>query len=408
MAVPAAPSPFPNFTPGGVDDFSDDDDDANNQLGASGDDGDDESEDECAGEGADATGEQPPPAKRRKKKKEIKPLFGKNTSHQKENAKNPELNRAKRAREWAVATWKGLQLRPDIIVDVLNRVIIMLDKEQRAELREMGAMQQEWYLAYRDCVGTLERECFNALHAIDLRACEALSARMMDRTASRLRIDPATGKPRILRSPPLYGGSFNPLTQASNREQGIKSEAKMVVAPRIFPHYGKIVAAADLVLAGRTLHLGVDLDGAAWDLIKMASDLLRQLDHDANIAPLVNRELRVLQLIFDGHGWTSGKGAVRFVLRSPHTLRDHNATRNARDPIFFIGDDKHQYLEMAVQIGGEDSLRAHAYAGLRVTEKRADEMPEHVQSDELFLPLACIEYVAQLKTNSNPQPHPDL
>ena len=129
------------------------------------------------------------------------------------------------------------------------------------------------------------------------------------------------------------------------------------------------------VLQGRTLHLAYDFDGAAWDFLQTACDLLTQLERDANLAPLLNTTMRRLQIIFDGHGWTSKSGAVRFVLRSPHTLRDHNATRNARDPIFFIGDDKHAFLEKAVRIGGAASLHAHMMAGLQVTEVGDDDDP---------------------------------
>ena len=96
---------------------------------------------------------------------------------------------------------------------------------------------------------------------------------------------------------------------------------------------------------------------------------------------------RVLQLIFDGHGFLSRSGAVR----SPHSIRDHNATRYARDPLFFIGTNKHQYLEKAVQIGGEDSLSAHMYAGLRVTERKPEDLPAHVRAAAHFLAAARIE-----------------
>jgi hypothetical protein len=120
------------------------------------------------------------------------------------------------------------------------------------------------------------------------------------------------------------------------------------------------------------------------------SHLLTMLEKDSNMLVLPPSVKRVLQLIFDGHGFLSRSGAVRFSVRSPHTIKDHNATRNARDPIFFIGTDKHLYLEKAVQIGGEDSLSAHMYAGVIVTETDPAEMPAHVQSDKDYLPLACI------------------
>ena len=58
-----------------------------------------------------------------------------------------------------------------------------------------------------------------------------------------------------------------------------------------------------------------------------------------------------------------------------HTIRDHNATRYARDPIFFLGQDKHAMLEKAVNIGGGDSLRAHMDAGMVCEEFDVADMP---------------------------------
>ena len=37
-------------------------------------------------------------------------------------------------------------------------------------------------------------------------------------------------------------------------------------------------------------------------------------------------------------------------LRSPHSIKD-DPTRYARDPIIFIGTDKHAYLEKAAALG---------------------------------------------------------
>ena len=66
-------------------------------------------------------------------------------------------------------------------MEVLNRVILSLSASDREDLRQLPAMQQEIYLAKRDCVGFLQKHCFNALNAIDLRANEALSVRVMQR-----------------------------------------------------------------------------------------------------------------------------------------------------------------------------------------------------------------------------------
>ena len=297
--------------------------------------------------------------RKKRKKKEVTPLFGVRPSHAtKTDSANAQRNAADRARLYAARFKKALDLRADIKVDVLCRVILLLSETERQQLRETCALQQEIYVAKRDCVEFLQQHCFNALNAIDLRACEALAVRCMQRIAYRMSHDEA-GKRIVVCQPPNYTGLFNPLTRQSNRDCGIKWEHKAVLAPLVFPRHSEIVAAGQRVLDGRKLHLAFEFDGAAWDFLVCADDLLAMLERDVNILTLPPGVKRVLQLIFDGHGFLSRSGAVRFTLRSPHTKHDHNSTRNARDPIFFIGTDKHAYLEQAVRIGGPESLHAH-------------------------------------------------
>ena len=228
-------------------------------------------------------------------------------------------NRADRSRKYAARFKAALDLRSDIKIDVLCRVILQLSKEERAELRKTCAMLQEIYIAKRDCVDFLETECFNALNAIDLRACEAMSVRMMVNISQRMACD-ENGKRKEICRPPDYHGAYNPLTRESNREQGIKWEGKAVYAPFVFPHHGKVVAAGRRVLDGRQLHLAMDFDGAAWDFIATCDDLLAMLEGDDNLLVLPPSVRRVMQLIFDGHGFLSRSGAVRFTVRSPHTI----------------------------------------------------------------------------------------
>ena len=308
------------------------------------------------------------------------------------HARNPERARQKRVALWVAEVKAILNTKSDIKIDVLVRVILDLTKEERAELRATGPILQERYLAKRDLVEFLVSECFNALHAIDLRACEALPVRQMERMVQRLCCD-AEGKRRLICEPPSYAGRGNPLTRDSNRDQGIPDQKKLYV-PRIFPTPPEVRAAADRVLDGRRLLLAVDFDGAAWDVTRMAYDLLAMLAKGNNLIDLPTGQLRVVQLIYDGHGFLSSGGAVRFTLRSPHTKRAHNATCNALDPIFFIGTDKHAYLEKAVSIGGDASLRAYAYKGLEVTEipedTRAEHLPTHITENQDLAPLMCI------------------
>ena len=90
----------------------------------------------------------------------------------------------------------------------------------------------------------MKRECFNALNAIDIRACEALPVRQMRRMVERLCLD-ENGKRRVLAEPPSYKGKYNPLTQSSNREQGIKENGKGLRPAYYFPDHSAMVAAAD-------------------------------------------------------------------------------------------------------------------------------------------------------------------
>ena len=81
-------------------------------------------------------------------------------------------------------------------------------------------------------------------------------------------------------------------------------------------------------------------------------------------------ELRVLQLMFDAHGWTSRAGLTRFVLRTPDTLRNHNNPMFGQEPIVFLGKDKTPALRLATKIGGDNSLHSVVWreGNLIVTE----------------------------------------
>ena len=72
----------------------------------------------------------------------------------------------------------------------------------------------------------------------------------------------------------------------------------------------------------------VDVDaldpGLRSTVPSLRGSALKQLERDANIAPLLDGTKRVLQIIFDGHGWTSSSGAVRFVLR-PGSARSRSS-----------------------------------------------------------------------------------
>jgi hypothetical protein len=241
-----------------LEDLEDDDLDDDADAGR---DADERDADEQPAAAATAGATEEGPTKKRQKKT-AKPVFGVHKSKQQANAKDPERNAAQRAAEYTKRVKAALDLRADIKIDVLNRLVLSLSSLERAQLRAMGAMQQEHYVAQRSAVDKLQTHCYNALNGVDLRACEALPVRLMQRMADRLSTD-EDGKRVVLCKPPDYKGKYNPVTRKSNREQGIKSEGKAVMAPRIFPRHGAIVAAGRRVIDGRTLHLATDFDGAA-------------------------------------------------------------------------------------------------------------------------------------------------
>ena len=131
---------------------------------------------------------------------------------------------------------------------------------------------------------------------------------------------------------------------------------------------------------------------------EMAHSLLTQLEFDKNLLELPEGVLRVMQLIFDGHGWTSRCGTVRFTLRCVHTIEDHNSTRNARDPIFALGTDKCADIAKVITVGGERSMQERMYKGLVIRQRAVEDLPWWVQEDTDFLNLACYECACYVLT----------
>ena len=295
-----------------------------------------------------------------------------------------------RQQRWAKKIFTLLRLRADISVAILNRVILALSAEERAVLRALGAMQQEWYLATKDTVSTLEKRCYNAHHTLELRATRAMPISLIDSVREMLAFDDQ-GDRIILRTPPSHFGKNNPITRKCNKALGITHTRKGVMAPYVFKDRNQIVATANQLLEGRTLHLAQEFDGAAWDVRESCADVLAQASRDNNLLDLPLGWLRNIQIIFDQHGWTAKTGAVRFVTRCTQLVTNHNDPRNSRDPIFYLGEDKTQHLLRAIAIGGDCSFQQRMRDGLFVKETPASEMPPHVQADPDFCALARIE-----------------
>jgi len=181
--------------------------------------------------------------------------------------------------------WKIMKLRPDIIPEIINRLMLKCNPGDRERLRGLGGVQQEKYLAVRSAVATMEKECFNARNSMDLRSNEALSISTVNNIRDRLGKD-KHGKRVVLMQAPDYKGDCNPLTRKNNEEQGIKWAKGEVRVPFPLKNSQQIRAAGEEVLKGRQLYLGDDMDGCAWDTTDMMGDVLHQAEKDNNLLPL--------------------------------------------------------------------------------------------------------------------------
>ena len=141
---------------------------------------------------------------------------GKRKSSSHKDCKYPIEAAERRIRRIGLKLKRELDLRADIKPEVLNWLILDMQKEERVSLRKLGAMEQEHYLAKRDCVDFLETNCYNAFNSVDLRANEALSSRLMNTIRERLACGP-DGKRLVICRPPAYGKGRGNLTQKSNR-----------------------------------------------------------------------------------------------------------------------------------------------------------------------------------------------
>ena len=176
---------------------------------------------EASGEESEGEEEEPAAAEAKRRRK-ASTEFGKNyrKSKPRKEGKDPEHAAARRARRVLKEINRLLNLRADVKIGVINMLLIKLTKAERAELRGMGAMMQEQYIAVREAVTRMEKENFNAINSIDIRSTEALAIRPMMAIRERLACD-AEGKRIVLIKPPHYQGKNNPLTRKSNRDQGI-------------------------------------------------------------------------------------------------------------------------------------------------------------------------------------------
>ena len=237
---------------------------------------------------------------------------------------DPGKNHQKRLGEVVGQLNKVFDKRPAYKLDALNYIMLHMSAADRATLRELHAMQQERYLEARRVVRLLETQLYNAQNSLDLRVLLMISMSMI--TTIRDLTSSVDGERLLISRPPKSrvkgAGDFNPLTRPMNRRLGIKDA--VLRAPFVFKLPEEIKRQMALSLGGAKLYLASEaidgVDAAAWDFCDTASRVLRCAAEVGNLRDLKPGELRVLQLMFDAHGWTSRAGLTRFVIRTPHTV----------------------------------------------------------------------------------------
>jgi hypothetical protein len=236
---------------------------------------------------------------------------------------------AERVRLSVNVVLEELRCRADIAVEVLNRVILKLDKMNRRELRALGAMQQEKFLGVLYCLMVLQKRCYTASNSLDLRACEALPYSTMRRLAERLRTELIDGElcPVVIMEAPSYDGEGNPVTQKSNREQGIGDHRKLF-APRVLHDDKGCVAALNTLCADHEMQLSVPskdgVDAALWSLVETVRQVLWQAETDENLrTPADDVLLRAQVSCVDSHSRTARAASAGLPLAWPLDARAH-------------------------------------------------------------------------------------
>ena len=147
---------------------------------------------------------------------------------------------------------------------------------------------------------------------------------------------------------------------------------------------------------GRQIYLTVPsrdgFEGAAFDVKVSARDVLKQAQGKLREVPAGGK--RRLHMLFDRHGWTKRNGMVRWMLRTPDLCEDHNSPLYGRDVMPYLGDDKHAWLDTAVDMGGDNSMRKQVRAGTRVLPRP---LPPVMELDDEMCAAQSINYAEALK-----------
>ena len=253
-----------------------------------------------------------------------------------------------------------LEKRPGLRAHILNRLILSTPVEERKLLSTLQAMEQERYLGIDGAVKTIRLHGYNAVHSADLVVNEHLSVgttRNINDRFTQMADEDGFAKTIELCRPPTYvadpdGEEINMLTQACNRSLGIYS--RVIYCPKPFRTDKEIHDAIYATFGDRELHMTLPTrdgyEGATFDIVKAARDVLRQAAIDNNLRALAHGRKRRLQVVFDKLRWSNGKSMTRWNLRTPDTVRDHNSTRYGRDMMNYEGDDSHAWLTKSVRL----------------------------------------------------------
>ena len=210
-------------------------------------------------------------------------------------------------------------------------------------------MEQERYLGIDGAVKTIRLHGYNAVHSADLVVNERLSVgtvRNINDRFTHMADKDGFATQIVLCYAPQHvadpdGDEINMLTRACNRSLGIYN--RTVYCPKPFRTDKEIADAIYATFNDRELHLTLPTrdgyEGAAFDIIDAARDVLRQAELDNNLRALAHGRKRRLQVVFDKLRWSSGLSMTRWNLRTPDTVRDHNSTRYGRDMMNYQGDD---------------------------------------------------------------------
>ena len=326
-----------------------------------------------------------------------------------------------------------LQKRSFCRPEIVSRLALMLNVEERERMRGLGFLRQEWFLAMRECVRRLQTRLYTAENTMEIRLSELISIRSlrrMRRVLTTVRDDAGKWVHFAVASPPVPGRKGgDPSLQKKNNEAQKIFRNRHVYAPQVIATDDAVRAASRKLLAGRKMEVAVPskdgLSGAAWNLLDVARDVFAGLSAGVNnlralfSAPQpeadpepspskrarkrarqnANRaaaadpsrahastqhigRLRRLWLGFDGLTWTKRNGLVRWCLRCCDTVGKHNDKRFAREGLTYVGADKNEGLVLSSKIGGENSIRAITDAGVICTKTDGAHLPDAVREDD--------------------------